>query len=657
MGTIIDINSANIDTTNIPMKKIEKEELSDSDDESFSEEEFEEDLENLLSRKKEKKKKITKNQQQKKKVKHTRTNVNICKISMADLSEQKELMTGDPVFCKHCGVILNSQSKLDKKQPKQQKYEPLVPAPPIHPMLEEFAYENHQEDGENYWKCEFCFGINKIDIEEEEIPKSSSMEYTVIPAPNSNEKDEENQIKQSNIIFCIDISGSMCVTSELNSKINLKGLQKREERNKKIRQEQNDVDDLGDQYLPGQRRGVSYVSRLQCVQSAVEHQISKYKRENPNYHVGLVSFSNEVSLIGDGSQNSIHVSGDRLHSWNELQEIGCSFHISSSIDKSNEILLDKLWDLEENGATALGPALQLSIAIAGNKAGSHVILCTDGLANIGLGSLEGKESDYTPYYTELAEQAKLKGVTVSVISLIGSECSLENLSIVTDQSGGIVTRVDPLQLENELASISDYPILAYTTMAMVILHRGLRFQNEMDDENENRNWIVKDLGNVRADTELSFQYAFRSKEECDLSSIHQIPFQVQLMYTKPNGAQCLRVANASISVTDDRSKAEKNANLEVIGTHAAQKAAHFARDGDYDRAQMETRSAQRFMMRNGVKKEKISQWSQQVQEVDHVVRNEKKKAPISSSRSGKKKSHEDKSVAAFSKQKRLKWSG
>jgi len=591
------------------------------------------------------------------KSKHARTNVNICNLTMASLVEDKEMMTGDPVFCKHCGVILNSFSKLSNEPPTPNTYLELVPAPPIHPVLEEFAFAEQPTDSDaSFWHCEFCLGMNTVDLEAEEIPQTNCMDYIAIPAPVTDQSEN-----YSNIVFCIDISGSMCVTSELGSQINLKGLQKREQRNQNILQQQED--DIGDQYLPGQRRGVTFVSRLQCVQSAVDHQICKYQRENPEFRVGLVAFSNEVTLLGDGTQQQTQVNGDRLYSWDELQKIGSEFTISKPISEAKDILLDKLWDLEENGATALGPALQLSIAVAGSKPGSQVILCTDGLANVGLGSLEGKETEYTPYYTELAEQAKLRGVTVSVISLIGAECCLENLSIVTDQTGGIVTRVDPLQLENELATLNDQPILGYTTMAMVILHRGLRFQNEMDDENENRNWIVKDLGNVRADTELSFQYGFRSKEECDLSDVNSIPFQVQLMYTKPNGAQCLRVAGATIAVTDDRGQAEKNANLEVIGTHAAQKAAQFAKGGDYDRAQMETRSAQRFMMRNGVKKEKISAWSQQVDEVDAVVRNERKsestpkispgsRAPSS----GKKKSYRaDSSVAAFSKQKRMKW--
>jgi len=45
--------------------------------------------------------------------------------------------------------------------------------------------------------------------------------------------------------------------------------------------------------------------------------------------------------------------------------------------------------LEETGPTALGPALASAIALAANgNPGSSVVLCTDGLANVGLGSFD-----------------------------------------------------------------------------------------------------------------------------------------------------------------------------------------------------------------------------------------------------------------------------
>jgi hypothetical protein len=45
--------------------------------------------------------------------------------------------------------------------------------------------------------------------------------------------------------------------------------------------------------------------------------------------------------------------------------------------------------MEANGPTALGPAAFISIAMAsqGSK-GSSVVICTDGLANVGLGTLD-----------------------------------------------------------------------------------------------------------------------------------------------------------------------------------------------------------------------------------------------------------------------------
>ena len=45
--------------------------------------------------------------------------------------------------------------------------------------------------------------------------------------------------------------------------------------------------------------------------------------------------------------------------------------------------------IEETGPTALGPAVATSIAMAAEGApGSQVVICTDGLANIGLGAFD-----------------------------------------------------------------------------------------------------------------------------------------------------------------------------------------------------------------------------------------------------------------------------
>jgi hypothetical protein len=40
-------------------------------------------------------------------------------------------------------------------------------------------------------------------------------------------------------------------------------------------------------WMPGQRRDVTYVSRLQCVQAAIETQLEKLAKEHPKTKVGI----------------------------------------------------------------------------------------------------------------------------------------------------------------------------------------------------------------------------------------------------------------------------------------------------------------------------------------------------------------------------------
>ena len=68
--------------------------------------------------------------------------------------------------------------------------------------------------------------------------------------------------------------------------------------------------------------------------------------------------------------------------------------------------------------TALGPALVISIFMASKVVGSKVVLCTDGCANVGVGSL-GRYSNDSEFYERLGETASSKGsVCASVMNLV-----------------------------------------------------------------------------------------------------------------------------------------------------------------------------------------------------------------------------------------------
>ena len=151
-------------------------------------------------------------------------------------------------------------------------------------------------------------------------------------------------------------------------------------------------------------RNVTYVSRMQGVQAAIENQIEEMARTNPDRKIGLVTFNNEVKSIGDGTKAPITITGDKLSNKELLIQLGeqeSSKVLQQPIKDTKQKLVQEVMQIEETGPTALGPALTTSISLASQGApGSTVILCTDGLANVGLGAFdeikteeEGKKVD------------------------------------------------------------------------------------------------------------------------------------------------------------------------------------------------------------------------------------------------------------------------
>ncbi len=66
-----------------------------------------------------------------------------------------------------------------------------------------------------------------------------------------------------------------------------------------------------------------------------------------------------MQLLGDGKQAELVVAGDKLGSFEQLNEISSKYRIARTVRDAKKDLLDKLWSFEEGGQTALGPALML----------------------------------------------------------------------------------------------------------------------------------------------------------------------------------------------------------------------------------------------------------------------------------------------------------
>merc|ERR1719361_2295577 len=411
--------------------------------------------------------------ERKKKVVHRqKVNTNIIQIDLGTLKEAADnIATGDAFKCSQCGAVLSIHDELVKQ-------------------LDDIKLD---DEDESIWKCTFCNHINVIEIDDEERPTSETVDYILAPPPTLSEeaKTDSTDTPESQILFCIDISGSMCVSQQIDAKhshFKLKG--------NHLSSIQDDLSQFIDHNANHLNRAndIQYVSRLQCVQTAVDEQIEAISKSHPHYKLGLVTFNNEVTVIGDGVSNQVTVAGDKLNDLDKLKEIGSGCNVEKKVGECREKLSKALWSLKETGQTALGPALAVSIAMASSQPGSQVILCTDGLANVGVGSLEvdenqqdadddNEEPEIDPilqWYQALGDYAVANGVIVNIISITDDGCRLENLGKIVEVTNGTMKRISPLNLAEKFSGIIENESISTNCQAKMIMHPGLKFHDSVE---------------------------------------------------------------------------------------------------------------------------------------------------------------------------------
>ncbi|CAM9807916.1 unnamed protein product, partial [Laminaria digitata] len=422
-----------------------------------------------------------------------KVDTNILNVDMAALGNAAPYATGDPTICSGCRACLSAVSVLA----------------PEGGAFVEGAYD---------WSCEYCGEVNRLELDDMEKPVEGqdSVDYILEMAPVANAvalgKGGGDDKDESAVLFVIDTSGSMCVTTAVEGRLTLRG-----DRTKDMSRLLASGDDRN-QLMPGQKQGMTYVSRLQSMQAAIDAQLQAMAKDTPSRHAGLVTFNAEVSLIGDGSADSRVVAGDRLSDGEALREVGRAYPLSRPVSEAKERLADRLFALEEGGPTALGPAVVAGLSMLKERGGrgSRLVLCTDGLANVGLGALDDLKGDEEreaaeQFYAQLGTESVENGVTVDVVSVDSDACDLENLGTMADKSGGTITRVKASELASNFAGILANPILASKVSVRVTLHKGLKFRNA--DVASDANTLDRDIGNVTRETELNFEYQVRSKSE------------------------------------------------------------------------------------------------------------------------------------------------
>ncbi|KAK5608179.1 hypothetical protein CRENBAI_003088 [Crenichthys baileyi] len=457
-----------------------------------------------------------------------KVNINVVSLGvgkLADISQDAGLESfQSPVICGKCSAALSCLSSVWKK----------------------------------LWVCEFCGYENGVDesLAQVCIGQRAGVRSDDLYLPKTSEDDYQN-LEDTMVVFCVDISGSMIVTTEVTS-------------------------DSG---------STVHVSRLEGIQDALQRTLTFALEKTPHRRVALVTFNNEVVIYGDGTRTPLTIKDWALVDYEHIWKQAVGYNVPHCIAETYQHLSHRVKELREHGATALGPAALASVALASKYPGSKVILCTDGRANIGLGDMEQAQSSSakTPYfYRELALQAVEKGVIISVMSFRGTDCCLADIGRLADMTGGRVNIVTIGTVATEIQSISEDNVLATSVTATLLAADGVYFPYE--DENNHK--LVREIGNVTMGLEITFEFAVKPDYMEIFLQRNTLPFQLQLSFKTRDQQKVTRIITEQRPVTTSSQILLGKLNVTVLAVHWAQLCASLTMDGRVKQAQRQLAAQQ-----------------------------------------------------------------
>ena len=490
---------------------------------------------------------------------------NVCVIRFNILKNESEQKPSKLYKCEKCKAYLNKYSIL------------------------KISSENNIYE----WKCEFCFNINKIFIEEENIPRYESIEKCIQPTIEN----DLNIDDDSSLIFCFDISGSMCqsykIGKELKEKFNkIIGYKSS---NKSIIQNVEYKNDIDFTNFDFNQNNTDYISRLDMVKLSIENNIKTLLKNSPNIKVGIISFGSEIEVKGDCLSNLIRIREKDMNNESKIKSFGIENInlIKYPIKDSSVEIIKSLRATEEGGTTALGPAILLSLSLL-NKAriGSRIFLCTDGMSNLGVGNISEDGEKAKEFYDSIGIMAKEKGIVISLITFEDSESEINILKNMIEYSGGEIIRVNPVNIVDTFNDFLDNELIASEVEIKINLNKSMTFRDKDEKDTTNKgSSIIRKIGNVSKETEYYYEFKFKEAkilvemDEINLDTLKNLVFQSEIIYKKTNGEKYIRIITKNLNISDNIDEVNSQANFNIVSTNKIRKSAETASQGNYIKTQ------------------------------------------------------------------------
>merc|ERR1712178_231 len=213
----------------------------------------------------------------------------------------------------------------------------------------------------------------------------------------------------------------------------------------------------------------------------------------------------------------------------------------------------------------------------------------------GVGAIRNK-NQVVDFYSEIGRRAAEEGTCISVVTMEGEDCSMENLGICADLTGGQVEMVDLQALSSKVGAMLANATLGTGLQINVIAAADISLGDKSSRVSKGAASVMThSVGSATARTDLTFKMA-------DLSGLlplcgRQVPVQLQLRYTRPDGEEVLQVVTLRPQVCSTRDEAESDINGTCVALTGIHTAARLAQQGKYRAARVELISTCRLLQR------------------------------------------------------------
>ncbi len=325
-------------------------------------------------------------------------------------------------------------------------------------------------------------------------------------------------------------------------------------------------------------------ANLAAVKRSLNTSIDSLAANSPDTLFGLIEFESSVLSRNMETGEAIKLPVDSFHSLDMIMESTKKLLDRIKmvpVGKNSAKLKKHVKALRDQGGTALGPAVGMAYVLAKHRNVDRVVLLTDGLANEGIGALEGYQvTPASKYYENMGHMYREIGTALDVVGIASiSGMELKTLGLLPEATGGQMYYVKPNELDRSLSDLAGASLLGRDVEVKLITPLGVKIK----DASGVSRAVIEDfrkrsegkIGVVGENHELYFQI-----EPDGELKVEEIPVQVQVTYTDEKGARRVRAVTTKLKVAKKEAELFETLDPTVGATFVTQKAGEDAFRGD-----------------------------------------------------------------------------